>query len=133
MTAVPKRPYLLRAMNEWINDDEKIPHIIVDATISDVIVPQEYVNDGKIVLNISVNAARELYIGNVTTSFKARFNGEEFSVMIPTGAIIGIYAKETGKGMVFSGTELPEEPEAPEQKALPDNVIAFPGKTNDER
>ena len=102
MATRSKRPYLIRAMHEWMGDNAHTPHIVVDAGVSGVTVPPEHVKDGKIILNISDTAAHNLKIGNDAISFRARFAGVPFDVWIPTASILGIYARETGQGMIFS-------------------------------
>ena len=97
-----KRPYLVRAMHEWMVDNENTPHIVVDATAEGVVVPVEHVKDGKIILNISESAAHNLKLGNRAVSFRARFGGVPFDVWVPIRSIMGIYARETGQGMIFS-------------------------------
>ena len=107
-----KRPYLLRAMHEWMGDNSHTPHIVVDASVDGVAVPAEHVKDGKIILNISHTAAHNLKLTNTGVSFRARFSGVPFDVWVPTVSVMGIYAKETGQGMIFShGSEQPEPPD----------------------
>ncbi len=98
----PRRPYLLRAMHEWISDSGCTPHVVVDATFAGVEVPQQYVKDGKIVLNISWSATAQLVLGNDGISFNGRFGGVSMSVRIPVEAVLAVYARETGQGMVFA-------------------------------
>ena len=83
-------------------DNGHTPHIVVDASFDGVSVPQEHVKDGKIILNISESAAHNLKLVNDSVSFRARFGGVPFDVWVPTSAILGIYARETGQGMIFS-------------------------------
>ncbi|MDJ0904811.1 MAG: ClpXP protease specificity-enhancing factor [Woeseiaceae bacterium] len=97
-----KRPYLIRAMHEWMGDNGHTPHIVVDASVDGVIVPQEHVKDGKIILNISETAAHNLKLNNAAVSFRARFSGVPFDVWVPMKSVLGIYARETGQGMIFS-------------------------------
>jgi stringent starvation protein B len=97
-----QRPYLLRAMHEWMTDNGQTPHIVVDATVPGVEVPAQHVRDGKIVLNVSFAATSGLALGNDGVVFNARFSGAPYSVRVPIPAILGIYARETGKGMIFS-------------------------------
>ena len=104
-----RRPYLLRAMHEWMGDAGFTPHIIVDAGRAGVEVPNAYVKDGKIVLNISMNATQRLQLLNHAIEFDARFSGVAHHVRVPIGAVLGIYARETGEGLVFTEGE----PEAP--------------------
>ncbi|MBJ90183.1 MAG: ClpXP protease specificity-enhancing factor [Woeseia sp.] len=97
-----KRPYLIRAMHEWMIDNSQTPHIVVDVKVDGLSVPVEHIVDGKITLNISHTAAHELEITNTNMTFQARFGGIPFDVCVPVNAVMGIYAKETGQGMVFS-------------------------------
>ena len=105
-----KRPYLLRAMREWISDCGHTPHVIVDADRPEVEVPRAYVKEAKIVLNLSPTATQRLAIGNETVEFDARFAGVVHHVRFPISAVLGIYARETGEGMVFSEADLGPEP-----------------------
>ena len=98
------RPYLLRALWEWIADNGMTPHLLVDATRPGVRVPPHTIKDGKVVLNIADRAVAKLEMGNDTVSFSARFAGASHSVLVPVPAILAIYARETGQGMA-----LPEE------------------------
>ncbi|MFD2229273.1 ClpXP protease specificity-enhancing factor [Alkalimarinus sediminis] len=113
----PSRPYLLRALNEWILDNEMTPYLVVDAGIQGVEVPQEFVTDGQIVLNICPTAVVGLSIDNEAVEFSARFGGVPMQVYVPFIAIMAIYAKENGQGMVF-GTEpgAPDPDDPPEEK-----------------
>lgn len=106
-----KRPYLVRAMHEWMGDNGHTPYIVVDATVDGVTVPEEHVRDGRIILNISQTAAHNLKLQNGSVSFRARFGGVPFDVWVPISAVMGIYAKETGQGMIFShGADHPDPP-----------------------
>jgi len=100
-----QHPYLLRAMHEWMTDNGDTPHIVVDALGDGVDVPEQFVTDGKIILNVSYSAVRELQLGNDEISFEARFGGVPNIVRVPVAAILGIYARETGRGMIFSTQE----------------------------
>lgn len=111
--AVPRRPYLLRAMHEWISDSGYTPHVIVDALQTGVEVPAAYVKDGKIVLNLSASATQRLQLKNDVVQFEARFAGVVHHVNVPMQSILGIYARETGEGMIFSDSERDEPPPAP--------------------
>ena len=106
------RPYLLRALYEWIVDNGCTPHIIVDATLPGVDVPEQYVKDGQIVLNLSPSAVIELQLADDSVSFNGRFGGRPTDVFIPMGAVLGVYARENGQGMAFEAEEdLDPEPE----------------------
>ena len=98
------RPYLLRALYEWIADNGMTPHLLVDATRPAVQVPRSAVKDGKIVLNVAERAVQQLEMANDVIRFSARFGGVSQSVSVPVSAVLAIYARETGQGMA-----LPEE------------------------
>jgi stringent starvation protein B len=106
----PKRPYLLRAMHEWVTDSQHTPHVIIDADRPGVVVPRPFVKDGKIVLNLSLTATQNLSLGNEWIEFGARFAGVVHFIRVPIAAVLGIYARETGEGMVFSDQDLGPEP-----------------------
>ena len=108
--ALPKRPFLLRAMHQWIAECGHTPHVIVDAAREGAEVPRAYVKDGKIVLNLSEGATQRLHMGNEEVEFDARFAGVIHHVRFPVSAVLGIYARETGEGMVFSEQDLGPEP-----------------------
>ncbi|MDM3885130.1 ClpXP protease specificity-enhancing factor [Pseudomonas sp. BCRC 81390] len=95
------RPYLVRALYEWIVDNDCTPHMLVNAEYPKVQVPDGFASDGQIVLNISPNAVRNLHMDNDAVSFEGRFSGVSHSLFVPSGAILGIYARENGQGMVF--------------------------------
>jgi stringent starvation protein B len=102
-----RRPYLLRAMHEWITDSEQTPHLVVDAAVEGVEVPRQYVQGGKIILNVSNNATSGLNLGNDGVVFRARFGAVTYDVSVPIAAVLGIYARETGQGMIFSDADAP--------------------------
>ena len=95
------RPYLLRALYEWIGDNGMTPHLLVDATREGVRVPASTVKDGRVVLNIAARAVAQLQLGNRDVRFKARFGGASHDVLVPVTAILAIYAQETGQGMML--------------------------------
>ncbi|PVX40609.1 stringent starvation protein B [Pasteurella langaaensis DSM 22999] len=97
----PKRPYLLRAYYDWLLDNNLTPYLVVDATYYGVDVPQDYVKDGQIVLNLSPSAVGNLSLGNDAVEFSARFQGIPRNLYIPMGAAIAIYARENGDGVMF--------------------------------
>lgn len=107
----PSRPYLIRAINEWILDNNLTPYLLVDAQVPGVEVPERYVENGKIVLNINPQAIGQLVITNQEISFSARFSGAAVSIVIPVSAVLAIYAQENGRGMMFNDDE--DEPEPP--------------------
>lgn len=89
-------------MHEWMGDNGNTPHLVIDASVDGVLVPPEHVKDGKIILNISDTAAHNLKLKNDSVSFRARFGGVPFDVWVPMRSVLGIYARETGQGMIFS-------------------------------
>ena len=95
------RPYLLRALNEWIADNGMTPHLLVDATQAGVQVPANAVKEGKVVLNIAERAVVRLLIDNEAVSFTARFGGVSQAVYVPVSAVLAIYSRETGQGMAL--------------------------------
>jgi stringent starvation protein B len=114
-----RRPYLLRAMHEWISDSNQTPHIVVDASLEGVEVPRQYVQGGKIILNVSSNATSMLSLGNDLVRFRARFGAATYDVSVPIVAVLGIYARETGQGMIFSEADTPPQPPAPPSEPAP--------------
>ncbi len=105
------RPYLLRALYEWIGDNGMTPHLLVDAGAEGVRVPASTIKDGRVVLNIAARAVSQLQIGNREVRFKARFGGVSQDVIVPVSAVLAIYAQETGQGMMLpeDGGSVPEE------------------------
>ena len=95
------RPYLMRALVEWINDNAMTPHVLVDATRQGVQVPASAVKDERVVLNIAERAVMRLHIDNDAVSFTARFSGVSFPVNVPIAAVLAVYARETGQGMAL--------------------------------
>lgn len=114
------RPYLVRALYEWIVDNDCTPHILVNAEYRAVQVPQGFATDGQIVLNVSPNAVRHLHMDNEAVSFEGRFGGVAHTLYVPVGAIVGIYARENGQGMVFD----PEVPGLDDELGLDDDQQA---------
>jgi stringent starvation protein B len=111
----PNRPYLLRALYHWIEDNRMTPHILVEAEHEGVEVPVQAIQKGKVILNIDSAAVRDLDMGNDWLLFKARFSGKEHDVTVPVEAVLAIYAKENGQGMMFAqedGSESPTDPDA---------------------
>jgi stringent starvation protein B len=101
MTMTTHRPYLVRALNEWILDNNCTPYILVNAYADGVEVPQNFVKDGQIVLNISPVAVQGLVMNNEGLEFSGRFGGIPTRVYVPIDAVMGIYARENGQGMIF--------------------------------
>jgi len=99
------RPYLIRAMHEWIVDNGMTPHILADASNDQVQVPRQFEEDGKIVLNIGPTAVQSLDLGADAVSFDARFDGKQMTVFIPIQSVLAIYTRENGQGMMFAEEE----------------------------
>ncbi|RDB44473.1 ClpXP protease specificity-enhancing factor [Halomonas sp. DQ26W] len=118
------RPYLARGLYEWLLDNAHTPYVVVDAEQAGVVVPRQFVQNGQIVLNVGPTAVRDLHIENDAITFNARFGGRPMQVVVPMPALIAIYARENGVGMVFghepvipqveSGDDMEESAERPE-------------------
>ncbi len=118
------RPYLVRALYEWIVDNDCTPHLLVNAEFSGVQVPAGFASDGQIVLNVSPSAVRHLHMDNEAISFEGRFAGVPQSLYIPSAAVLAIYARENGQGMVFeveSGALEAEEITEQDDQGPPDS------------
>jgi len=121
---ISSRPYLIRAIYDWIADSNMTPYLLVNAEADNVTVPEQFVQDGRIILNISPQAVRSLELTNDWVMFSARFSGVSMEVSVPPQAVMAVYAKENGRGMVFSDDDeaLDDEP-GPEP---PDNEPSGP-------
>lgn len=108
----PKRPYLVRALYEWLLDNELTPHVVIDANWPGTEVPSEYVQDGQIVLNIHPDATTSLQMAEVDVQFQARFGGVPRRIIVPYGALLAIYARENGAGSIFEPEPAYDDPEA---------------------
>lgn len=115
----PTRPYLIRALYEWIEDNALTPHILVNAELPGVEVPKQHVRQGQIVLNINSTAVRDLRLGNEWVEFNARFGGIARTVRIPIAAVLAIYARENGQGMAFGEEKSNDDPSPPEPPDSP--------------
>ena len=104
------RPYMIRAIYEWVVDNDCTPYILVNAMMEGVEVPQQFVQDGQIVLNISPSAVVGLDVGNDELGFRGRFGGVAQDIRVPVAAVLGIYARENGQGMLFDADEPPTIP-----------------------
>lgn len=116
------RPYLLRALYEWIVDNGMTPHLLVDARRPGVRVPPHTVKEGRVVLNVAERAVARLAMDNETVSFTARFGGVSHPVVVPVEAVLAIYARETGQGMA-----LPEDQGVPTGEAASDDLEPVAG------
>ncbi|MES9837600.1 MAG: ClpXP protease specificity-enhancing factor [Candidatus Thiodiazotropha sp.] len=99
------RPYLIRALYDWLVDNGTTPYLMVNTTLEGVVVPQQFVEDGRIILNVDPAAVSGLTLNNDLISFSARFGGKAEEILIPPRAVMGIYAKENGQGMLFPEEE----------------------------
>ena len=109
---LPRRPYLIRALYEWLVDAGEVPHLLVDATAESAQLPDAYVHEGRIVLNVGPSAVQFLDLGNDEISFSARFGGSPRKVSFPPSAVIAVYGRDSGQGMMFGPEEdSDEEPE----------------------
>jgi stringent starvation protein B len=110
MGMTSNKPYIMRALYEWITDNKMTPYIAVNATVPKTHVPEQYVKNGQIVLNIAYDAVNMLNIANDRVEFDATFNSVPFEIYIPNRAVQAIYAAENGQGMVFDEEEGDDEP-----------------------
>ena len=113
------KPYLIRALYDWICDNHYTPHLLVDTSGEELNVPMEFVEDNRIVLNISPSAVRDLDLSNDFINFKARFSGQSMNVYFPASAVLAIYARENGRGMIFPEEEELQEVAKQDEDAAP--------------
>ncbi|MEO5342426.1 MAG: ClpXP protease specificity-enhancing factor [Gammaproteobacteria bacterium SHHR-1] len=113
------RPYFIRAIYEWLVDNNMTPHLLVNADARGVEVPVQYVEDGQVVLNIGPGAVKFLQMDNRAITFNARFGGLPTDIRVPPHAVMGIYARENGRGMLFPEDEEFAEDEGPEEPPPP--------------
>lgn len=114
MAMTSSKPYLIKALYEWINDNACTPFLLVNAMAPKVEVPEEHVDNGQIILNITPTAVQNLLMDNSAISFSARFGGVPREIFVPVYAVMGIYSKENGQGMMFDYEEPDPEPSSPE-------------------
>ena len=124
----PSRPYLIRAIYDWVVDNGLTPYLLVNADDGDAMVPTEHVQQGRIVLNVAPRAVSGLDLGNDVIAFRARFSGVDMAIRFPVISVLAIYAQENGQGMAFaengdggddgpSGSS-PDEPKRPSLKVV---------------
>jgi stringent starvation protein B len=113
------KPYLIRAFYEWMADNNLTPYLLVKADKPDCMVPQEFVKNGEIVLDISMEATKNLSLGNEAIEFKARFSGKSRDLYIPIYAVGAIYAQENGQGMAFPEEDITETDREPSAQTPP--------------
>ncbi|MDD5460609.1 MAG: ClpXP protease specificity-enhancing factor [Methylococcales bacterium] len=115
----PLKPYLIRSIYEWIIDNDLTPYLLVDAENSRAILPQQFVQDGKLVLNVRPEAIQGLSLGNEEIQFNARFSGKPMHIVTPVAAVMAIYAKENGKGMIFDQEDSESDETPPPENTPP--------------
>lgn len=118
------RPYLVRAMYQWIIDNAMTPHLLVDTAVEGCRVPVEHIQEGKIVLNIAPMSINGLVLGDEEITFNARFSGKSESINVPLASVLAIYARENGQGMMFSDDE---------EEGLIDSDSDFDGKPDPDK
>ncbi|HEU0188119.1 MAG TPA: ClpXP protease specificity-enhancing factor, partial [Gallionellaceae bacterium] len=104
MSEISTKPYLIRAIYDWCTDNNYTPYLAVRVD-QNTQVPAGYVKDGEIILNISMDAVHNLQMGNDDIRCNGRFGGVAHQLIVPVAAVIGIFAKESGQGLVFQGQE----------------------------
>lgn len=109
----PQKPYLVRAIYDWLVDNNQTPYLLVNATLDGVQVPHDFIDNGKIILNIDPGAVRNYHSDNEWISFSARFSGKAMELFIPIAAVQSIYSKENNQGMLFADEVPPPSPEPP--------------------
>lgn len=125
----PNRPYIIRALYEWITDNQLTPHVLVNATVEGVEVPDRAIQQGKVVLNIDPGAVENIDLGNDWLLFTTRFAGVKESIRIPVDAVIAVYARENGQGMMFAqDEELESDGSTSISSDLDDDATTPPGK-----
>lgn len=112
------RPYLLRAIYDWISDNGLTPYVLVDAAFPGVKVPAHVVKNGQVVLNLAMRAVAHLDLGNDRIAFEARFSGVSQSIVIPVQSVLALYAQENGQGMMFPADENDAGPAQPSLEAV---------------
>ena len=118
------KPYLIRAIYQWIIDNDFTPYIVVNAQFPGLQVPEQYIEDGRIVLNISPRACRGLHLENDRIVFSARFSGIAMQIFVPPTAVMAIYAKENGRGMVFTEEEDGDDGSTPPPTTIAPNTAS---------
>lgn len=133
-SVTPTRPYMVRALYQWIEDNAFTPYLMVDATAENVQIPMEHVQDGRIVLNIASRATGNMRMENDYIHFSARFGGVSQEIWVPLPAVMGIYAKENSQGMFFDPSEYENyKPEDESESPTQNSSIAAPKPKRDNK
>lgn len=122
-TMSSNRPYLLRAIYDWISDNDLTPYVLVDAAVAGVRVPPQVIKNGQVVLNLAMRAVASLDLGNEWITFSARFSGVSQTITFPVSAVLALYAQENGQGMMFPADEGGDQP----TPNAPDDAPPAPG------
>ena len=118
----PSKPYLVRALYEWILDNDSTPYILVDTSSDEVLIPPGIANDGKVVLNLAPSAIENLEMTNEHVSFSARFKGVAENIYCPISSLLAIYARENGEGMMFPAEESADNVDQPDDAETSDRA-----------
>ena len=106
---IPTRPYLIRAIRDWAMDNGLTPQLLVDASVDGIVIPEGYVQDGKIVLNVHTGAVKALELGNEFITFSARFGGVSYAIDLPIESVMAVFARENGRGLSFQEGETQQQ------------------------
>lgn len=129
ISVTPTRPYLVRAIYDWIQDNQLTPYLVVNADEPNVSVPRQHVKDGQIVLNIAAHAVQQLHIDQDVIQFNARFGGVSQLVYAPMRAVMGLYARENGQGLFFDPNEYGDAPTESSSPTPDDDNTPAPKKS----
>lgn len=129
MSALSQQPYFLRALYEWCVDSGHTPYLTVRVD-AQTRVPQAFVKDGQIVLNVGPSAVRNMHMDNDWVTFSARFGGLSHSIEVPVGNVVAIYSRETGEGMAFENLDasMPQDVQDSQQQTESEADAAPPPK-----
>lgn len=127
------RPYIARALYEWLIENDNTPYVVVDAMQEDVVVPRQFIQNGQIVLNVAPSAVRDLDISNEMITFNASFSGEPMQVWVPITALVAVYSKENGAGMVFGHEPVIPAPEESDEDEAAPKLESVPKKAQEDK
>lgn len=129
------RSYLIRALIDWIVDNDWTPHLLIAADVEGVVVPRDHVREGRIVLNVSARAVRNFVCADAAVSFDSRFGGRAFHVVLPPEAVLAVYARESGAGLAFHGSNVSGsfDPKREASSTAPDDPPPAPRSPSGDR